>query len=119
MEMTAYLLLVVSIVIGVIGQLLLKHGMSQQDGFQPKNLIVLIYKFPIIGGFGSYLISTLLYFKVLASLDLSLAYPTVSLGYVLVIFMSKIIFGEAVSLTRWTAVTIICIGVFLVGLGTT
>jgi multidrug transporter EmrE-like cation transporter len=73
--------------------------------------------FYIVGGFGCYGISVLLYFKVLASLDLSLAYPSVALGYVLVIVMSRIIFRESVSLTRWGAVAIICAGVVLVGLG--
>jgi multidrug transporter EmrE-like cation transporter len=62
-------------------------------------------------------VATLLYFKVLASLDLSLAYPTVSLGYVLVIVMSRVLFKEPVSPVRWFAVIVICAGVGLVGLG--
>ena len=51
----------------------------------------------------------------LARLDLSVAYPTVSLGYVLVIVMSKVFFKERISPARWLGVVIICAGVALVG----
>ncbi len=51
----------------------------------------------------------------LARLDLSVAYPTVSLGYVLVIVMSRVLFRERVSAARWVGVIIICTGVALVG----
>ncbi len=117
MDMTAYLLLLIVIVMGVVGQLLLKYGMSRRPGFRLGDLAALTHDFPVVGGFCCYGISTLLYFKVLANLDLSLAYPTVSLGYVLVIVMSKVLFGEPVSPGRWAAVMIICTGVALVGLG--
>jgi multidrug transporter EmrE-like cation transporter len=117
MNMTAYLLLLVSILLGVAGQLLLKRGMSQRPDFQVRDLVTLAHDFSVVGGFCCYGISVLLYFKVLASLDLSLAYPTVSLGYVLLIIMSKMLFGEPVGLARWTAVLLICTGVALVGLG--
>lgn len=116
--MIAYTLLLVAIILGVVGQLLLKQGMSKQPNFQLGDILVLARNFHVIGGFGCYGISVLLYFKVLADLDLSVAYPTVSLGYVLVILISKMLFKEVVSLTRWTAVMIICIGVALVGFGT-
>jgi undecaprenyl phosphate-alpha-L-ara4N flippase subunit ArnE len=55
--------------------------------------------------------------KVLATLQLSLAYPMVSLGYVLVVLASRVLLKEPVSLARWAAVTLICAGVALVGLG--
>ena len=117
MEAKAYSLLLVAIVIGVAGQLLLKYGMSRRPGFRLKDLATLAHDFPIVGGFFCYGIGTLLYFKVLGKLDLSLAYPTVSLGYVLIIILSRLLFGEPVTLVRCVAVVIICLGVILVGLG--
>jgi multidrug transporter EmrE-like cation transporter len=112
-----YLLLLLGISIGVGGQLLLKRGMRQRAGFQIGHLLTLIGDWWVIGGFACYAVSALLYFKVLATLDLSLAYPTVSIGYVFALVLSKVIFGEAISPTRWLAVTIICAGVALVGFG--
>ena len=115
--MTPYALLITSIVIGSTGQILLKLGMSRRPNFQVKEFVSLFRDLPIVGGFCCYFIATLLYFKVLASLDLSVAYPTVSLSYVLIIICSRVFFNEPVGLTRILAVIIICTGVMLVGFG--
>lgn len=119
MDVRAYSTLLVAILIGVLGQLLLKHGMSQQPGFRIGDLRLLFRNVPVVTGFCCYALSTLLYLSVLARLELSLAYPTVSLGYVLVIIMSRLVFKEPVSKTRWLAAGIICLGVVCVGLGAT
>jgi len=117
MNVRGYTLLLVAIAIGVVGQLLLKHGMSRRPAFRLGDLVPLTRDVPVAAGFGCYGIATLLYFKVLASLDLSLAYPTVSLGYVLVIVMSRVVFKEPVTPARWAAILTICVGAALVGLG--
>lgn len=117
MDMQAYGLLLVAISIGSVGQLLLKHGMSQRPGFRLGDFALLIRDCPVIGGFFCYGVSTLLYLKTLATLHLSIAYPTVSLGYVLVIVLSRMLLKEPVCPARWFAVFIICVGVVLVGLG--
>jgi multidrug transporter EmrE-like cation transporter len=117
MDMNPYALLLIAILFGVSGQLLLKLGMARQLAFRFVETIGLLRNWPVLMGFGCYGIATLLYFQVLARLDLSLAYPTVSLGYVLVIILCRIFFKETVSAMRWMAVMIICIGVVLVGLG--
>jgi len=117
METSPYLLLLLAILVGVGGQLFLKFGMARQPNFRIFNIMSVLPNWPVLLGFGCYGLSTVLYLQVLARLELSLAYPTVSLGYVLVIIMSRILFKEAVSAARWMAVMIICCGVVLVGLG--
>ena len=116
MNIQAYALLLVAIVIGVVGQLLLKHGMLRRPNFQLRDIMALTCDLSVVGGFCCYAVATLLYFKVLGYLDLSVAYPTVSLGYVFVIIMSRVVFKESVTLARWVAVIVICSGVALVGL---
>ena len=117
MQMQSYGLLLLAIIIGVVGQLLLKHGMSRRPDFRLGDIAILTHNLPVMSGFGCYGLSTVLYLTVLARLELSLAYPTVSLGYVLVIIMSRVVFNEPISPTRWLAAGIICFGVLLVGLG--
>jgi multidrug transporter EmrE-like cation transporter len=117
MQATAYTVLLVAILIGVVGQLLLKQGMARQPGFRLGDITALARNLPVIMGFGCYGLSTMIYLSVLARLELSLAYPTVSLGYVLVMLLSRLIFHEPVSRTRWLAAGLICLGVALVGLG--
>jgi multidrug transporter EmrE-like cation transporter len=118
-DVKAYVLLLVAIMLSVAGQLLLKHGMSHRPGFRLADVLALTRDVSVVSGFGCYAISVLLYFSALGSLNLSLAYPTVSLGYVLVIGLSRVLFKEPISLARWMAVIIICVGVALVGLGAT
>ena len=118
MNYSAYGLLLIAILFGAVGQILLKGGMNGRPGFHIRNLLSLIRDARIVGGFLCYGISTLLYLKSLAALDLSLAYPTVSLGYVIILLLSSKLFKEPVNSTRWIAVFIICLGIVLVGLGT-
>jgi multidrug transporter EmrE-like cation transporter len=117
MQMQAYGILLLGILIGVVGQLLLKYGMLRQPGFRLGDISLLVHNLPVISGFCCYGLSTVLYLSALARLELSLAYPTVSLGYVLVIILSRIVFKEPVSPGRWLAAGLICCGVVLVGLG--
>ncbi len=117
MDLVPYTTLIVSILFGVIGQLLLKYGMSKQPLSRLGDIGLQIRNLPVVIGFMSYGISVLLYFKALASLDLSMAYPTVSLGYVAVVILSKLILKETFSVWRWLALILICLGVALVGLG--
>ena len=117
MDVSAYMLLITAIIFGVAGQLLLKHGMSRHPGFQLQDLASLAGDLAVISGFLSYGISTLFYIKALSNLDLSLAYPTISLGYVMVVILSRILFKERFSPSRWVALLIICAGVALVGFG--
>jgi multidrug transporter EmrE-like cation transporter len=117
MLLSAYSLLILAIIFGVSGQLLLKKGMSQRPDFNVSDALTLVTDFSIVAGFVSYAVSVLIYLKALANLELSLAYPTVSLGYVIVVVFSKILFKERVSPVRWAAVAIICTGIALVGLG--
>lgn len=117
MAIQSYAVLLLAISIGVVGQLLLKHGMARQPGFSLSDIAILSHNLPVVFGCCCYGLSTVLYLSVLARLELSLAYPTVSLGYVLVIILSRVVFKEPVSPTRWLAAGIICFGVALVGLG--
>ena len=117
MDFVAYLLLILAILLGVVGQLLLKQGMSKRPGFRVNELLSLIGDYSVISGFLCYGFSTLLYVSILARIELSLAYPTVSLGYVFVVIFSKLIFNETISSRRWIALAIISTGVILVGFG--
>ena len=117
MDVQTYLLLLIAIVFAVIAQLLWKLGMSRRPNFRLKDLAALAGEFSVLAGLSCFGISILLYLQALANLNLSVAYPTVSLGYVFVIIMSKVCFKEPISPTRWISVFIICTGVTLVGLG--
>lgn len=114
---SAYLFLVLSIGLAVVGQLSLKVGMSRRRNFRLADAIGLVRDWNVVAGFGCYGVSLVLYLKVLETLALSLAYPTLSLGYAIIVLASGRYLKERISLWRWVAVSFICIGVALVGLG--
>jgi multidrug transporter EmrE-like cation transporter len=132
-------LITVSILLGVLGQYFFKLGMNQpsykavldmiasgfpmmQEGHILKGAFTsllaifrLIFKPLIFTGAAFYLLSTVSWLAVLAKTQLSFAYPLLSLGYILVVFMGAFIFKEPVSAWRWVGVVLICIGVGLTG----
>ncbi len=116
------ILLFIGIIIGVFAQISLKHGMHKHGKVKLtfKTFIKDVFKIYInifvIIGMLSYFVSFLLWLIVLSKLDLSYAYPIVSINFALVALSSKIFFKERVSKKRWLSIFIIIIGVILVTL---
>jgi multidrug transporter EmrE-like cation transporter len=50
----------------------------------------------------------------LSRVDVSVAYPMLSIGYVVNALLAMWLFGEAVSLQRWIGIGVILIGVTIV-----
>jgi drug/metabolite transporter (DMT)-like permease len=63
-----------------------------------------------------YGVSSLFWLFILSKLPLSLAYPLVSMGYVLVVFFSWLLLREQVGIGRMVGVAVICCGVALLAL---
>lgn len=61
----------------------------------------------------------LLWLFVLARLEVSVAYPLLSINYVIVLLCAKWIFGEKISAHRWVGATTIVAGIFMLLSGTT
>ncbi|MBC2578894.1 EamA family transporter [Clostridium sp. DJ247] len=112
-------LILVSVFLGAIGQVLVKYGaVNLQLNFAVEYLIPSILSIlkngPVMCGTISYGLSFLIWIKVLSKVELSYAYPMVSIGYVLTMFFSYFLFKENISLIRITGVGFIIIGVILV-----
>ena len=119
--MTKNLILIFSsICLGVCGQLAMKNGMMDAK-LSASSVSVLVNGFVralmnpfVIGGIGLYGISALIWLMVLSRVELSFAYPLVSIGYVAVMLMSRVLFHEQVSGVRIAGALVICAGVFLI-----
>jgi drug/metabolite transporter (DMT)-like permease len=68
----------------------------------------------VISGFFLYGISAALWLVVLTRAELSWAYPLLSMGYVLVVLLSRVLFHESVTTTRLLGTLVICLGVWLI-----
>ena len=68
----------------------------------------------ILGGLACYVVSVCAWIVALSRVDVSVAYPMLSIGYVVNALLAWWLFGEAVSLQRWLGIAVIIFGVVLV-----
>lgn len=118
--------LVASIVLGAVGQLFMRAGMSSLHeiiaiqplaslvySFSPKLLPVILWTF---GGLTAYAASLLCWMITLKRFDLSFAYPMLSLSYLLV-YLGAVFWPalhESVSIGKTTGILTIIVGVFFI-----
>ncbi len=119
--MRTILLVLCSVTPAVAGQLILKYAISRlsldMNETGPLGYYVRLFTTPIVLlGFFMYGLSSLVWLFILSKLPLSLAYPLVSMGYVLVVFFSWLLLREHVNVTRMIGVGVICLGVALLAL---
>jgi multidrug transporter EmrE-like cation transporter len=69
---------------------------------------------PILGGLLCYLISVLVWILALSRVDVSVAYPMLSIGYVVSALAGWLLFSEQLSAARIGGIGIIIVGVWLV-----
>jgi len=114
-------LLLLSVSVGALGQLLLKIGASQLVPFAlnlphlPGTLVRAFTNPWVLAGTMLYATSMVTWLKVLSTMELSSAYPLVSLGYVLVLLLSFVFLGEQFSLYKLLGVAAVITGVILIG----
>ncbi len=120
LNLQALVLAAICILLGIGGQTLLKLAIVRSGGMSILEIGVggLIRKFMevpyIVLGFGLYGVSAILWLQVLSKLDISVAFPMVSVTYVATLFVGRFLFDEPVNLSRIVGVLLICSGVFFV-----
>jgi multidrug transporter EmrE-like cation transporter len=67
-----------------------------------------------VAGVAFYMVSLVVWIMGLSRVPVSVAYPMLSLGYVINAVAAYYLFGEAVSATRWLGIGFIVVGVWLV-----
>jgi len=117
----AELILILSgVTLNAVAQLLLKAGARDvgRFAFVWENAIPigtqLLTSAPIIGGLACYVASVAIWIMALSRVDVSIAYPMLSIGYVINALLAWWLFGEAVTAQRIAGITIIIIGVVVV-----
>lgn len=110
-----YLYAVLSIALGAVAQLLLKMSVAGQTAIiSLAGLKHLLGDFRFWGGAACYGLSLLFWLKVLSELDLSKAYPMVSIGYVLTFILGWMFLDEPIRPLRVIGLIVIVVGVILI-----
>ncbi len=111
-------LLAVDVLMVVAGQFLIKFGVAKVGQFGSMKLSRFLMgcatNLHIIAGIALYAISAVVWLALLSRVELSVAYPMLSLGYLLVVFVSWAFLGEAMTAWKIAGVLLISAGVWLV-----
>jgi multidrug transporter EmrE-like cation transporter len=120
MNITTFGFIFTGVCLNAIAQLLLKAGtnavgaihLTMDNWFATG--IKLATQLPILGGLTCYVLSVVVWIIGLSRVDVTIAYPMLSLGYILNALGAWYFLGELISLQRMVAIGIILIGVALI-----
>lgn len=111
-----YLIALLSIILGAVAQLFLKIGVTSIQEKSNKSVELLKYSLTnsyLWFGLFLYGVSLLLWFFVLSKMELSKAYPMVSLGYIFTLILAYLFLNEPITVAKITGIGIIIIGVIV------
>ncbi|MES2355148.1 MAG: SMR family transporter [Pseudomonadota bacterium] len=120
MNTISFSLILLGVLLNATAQLLLKAGANAVGhfAFSRENILPVGWKLAtephIVGGLTCYVISVVVWIMALSRVQVSIAYPMLSIGYVVNALAAWYLFGEAVGLSRLIGIGIIMLGVFVV-----
>jgi multidrug transporter EmrE-like cation transporter len=120
MNLLSFVLVLTGVLLNAAAQLLLKAGTNAVGhfAFSRENILPVGWQMAtephILGGLACYAVSVVVWIMALSRVEVSIAYPMLSIGYVVNAVAAWWLFGEAVSLTRLTGIGIIIVGVYIV-----
>ena len=120
MNALSFSLVMTGVLLNAAAQLLLKSGTNSVGVFEfsAYNVVPVGWKIAtqpyILAGIGCYVISVVVWILALSRAEVSVAYPMLSIGYVVNAVAAWYLFGEAVTPVRLAGIAIIVLGVFIV-----
>ena len=120
MNLISFLLVFTGVMLNAAAQLLLKAGVKDVGiiKLDASNIfsagLKLAFEPHILGGLTCYVVSVGIWILALSRVQVSIAYPMLSLGYVVTALIAWAFMGEAVNAMRLTGIAVIIVGVFLV-----
>ena len=120
MSLTAFALVLFGVLLNAGAQLLLKAGTNSigafdfsRDNIVPIGLRVATEPH-ILGGLGAYVVSVSTWILALSRVKVSVAYPMLSIGYIVNAMAAWYLFGETPTPTRIAGMCIVIAGVYLI-----
>ena len=111
-------LILLSVLLNCAAQLLIRKGMLVEGEVGVQNMLShvgsMITNLWLWGAMFCYALSILLWMSVLSKVEVSYAYPVLSVGYVVSAVAGYALFNENLSPIRIAGIIVICIGVILI-----
>ena len=120
MTLSGFSFLMAGVLLNAVAQLLLKSGtnvlgvitLTRENWTSEFGRMAVEPHF--IAGAACYAVSLVVWILGLSRVPVSIAYPMLSIGYVVNAIAAYYLFGEALTVTRWTGIAFIALGVWLV-----
>lgn len=117
--MNILLLILISVLLNCAAQVCMKSGMLAIGSIGGLNellkaLPAMLSCLPLWGGAVCYFLSIVLWLVVLSKVDVSYAYPFLSIGYILSAIAGYFLFSENITPLRIAGILVICAGVFFI-----
>jgi|SRR4051794_9194713 drug/metabolite transporter (DMT)-like permease len=120
MNLTTFAFIITGVLLNAFAQLLLKAGTNALGGAIHltmsnwfETFIRVASQPPILGGLACYALSLVVWIMGLSRTDVTIAYPMLSLGYVVSAAGAWLFLGEVVSPQRLLGIAVILVGVVL------
>lgn len=119
MNLTAWVLILTGVLLNAGAQLLLKAGtnaigvvtLTREQWLA--TVLAVATNPQIVAGGACYVVSVGVWIGALSRVEVSVAYPMLSIGYVVNALAAWYLFGEALGVQRWLGIGFIAIGVWL------
>jgi multidrug transporter EmrE-like cation transporter len=116
----SFSLVLTGVLLNAFAQLLLKMGTNRAGHLDFaiasawQTGIKIVSQWPFMLGFAFYGISVVVWIAALARVPVTVAYPMLSIGYIVNAIIARYWLGEQLTGTGWTGIAFICVGVYLV-----
>ena len=112
-------LILSSVALNAFAQLFIRQGMLKLgrislNAEQIFNMVLAVFtNIYLLAGMFSYAISIILWMVVLSKVNVSIAYPFLSIGYIITAVLAYFFLQEPLTLQKIIGILIICLGVFI------
>lgn len=120
MNLLSFTLVLSGVLLNACAQLLLKTGTNRISDleFTLANAWAIALRtltlWPFLLGFACYAVSIVVWIAALSRVPVTVAYPMLSIGYIVNALIARFWLGETLSASGWSGIALICVGVWLV-----
>ncbi len=123
MNPLSFTLVLTGVILNALAQSLLKMGTNRlgEDPFTTLPPIELgwriVSQWPFLLGFACYGVSLVVWIAALTRVPVTIAYPMLSIGYIINALIARYWLGETLGVAGWAGIGFICVGVALIARG--
>lgn len=118
--MRNFLMILTGVLLNAGAQIALKQGMRTIGyfSFSPSSILAHSWRIAtnpyVLFGLGCYVVSVCVWLLVLSRVEVSFAYPMLSIGYIVTALFAFFVFGESLTPERVAGICLIIVGVYLI-----